>query len=397
MNLLLVFKRSILSRQLLAIVAFLLVAAVLAVSFTTIADIENGHAINDQESYIAGQAYYQQVSVESLELEDNYAIERLYSGRVKAQQHAQISFEMPGKVGKVYVDVGDKVKRGQKLAQLDTTQLKIEKRQLNAQINEAKAKMDLLQSNLKRQYALKDSGFSSQQTLDELQAEEKSLIAMRQQLEARLDLVDFNLRRATLKAPFTGSITARFVDSGHVVNAGQSIVRVQQSGKMEVAVGVPIHLTYKLKEGQQYPVTIAGQQYLSTLMGISTDLQQATRTVLLRLRLPEKAVAFNGDIAELNLTEAISQPGYWVPATAVTDGVRGLWSLYVVKASSSKALPVVLEKRDVAIHHANSEHYFVSGPIHAGEKVVTNGLHKLVPGQKVRLQQVIHNTDSYQL
>ena len=346
-------------------------------------------------SYSPDTPYYQQVAVHPLTLQGDYRIARHYSGVVKAKQHAQISFESAGKVSSVLVDIGDRVKKGQKLAQLDTTTLNIEKRQLQAKVQEVDAQLELVKSSQQRQHALKDDGYSSQQKLDELLAQQKSYQASLQHLQASIDLLNSHIRRASLRAPFDGSITARFVDSGHVINAAQDILRIQQRGQMEANIGIPVQLTQKLIAGNNYPVLINNQRYSAKLIGIGSDVQPQTRSVILRLLLPTEAQVFNGELAELALQETVNQSGYWLPATAVTDGIRGLWSGYVVKKNSQG--PAILEKRDVTIHHANAQQYFVSGAISSGEEIVSNGLQRLVPGQKVRLQQLLHAGGSYQL
>lgn len=360
--------------------------------------------INDTEiatAYSNNTPYYPFVSAQTLSLQNSYDIERTYSGTVKAKQHAQVSFELSGKIALVMADVGDRVDKGQKLAQLDTTNLRIEKRLLQAKVAEVDANIELLQANLQRQSALKGSGYSSQQQLDELLAKQKTLQAAKRQLNVSIELTDSHIERSTLLSPFAGSITERFVDRGHVINAGQSVLRVQQQAQMEVNIGVPMNVTEKLQPGQSYPVRINNKHYAAKLINISTDVQPLTRSILLRMLLPSEAQVFNGDLAELTVTESIQQNGFWVPASAITDGVRGLWSIYILKdANASPATTganYVLEKRDVNIHHAQSQRYFVSGLLETGELAVSNGLQKLVPGQTVRILQPTLNADNISL
>lgn len=164
---------------------------------------------------------------------------------------------------------------------------------------------------------------------------------------------------------------------------------------MEVYIGVPVKLAAKLDKNVAYGITINSQLYQARLLTIAADVQPMTRTVLLRLQLPQDAQVFNGDLAQLSLAETVTAAGYWLPAVALTDGIRGLWAVYVIKqAQQGQAF---IEKRDVQILYAESIRFFVSGAIENGEQVVSGGLQRLVPGQKVRLAKAINQNSRYSL
>ncbi|MCW8349138.1 biotin/lipoyl-binding protein, partial [Vibrio sp. ZSDZ65] len=100
------------------------------------------------------------LTVESLQLEqaEHYNVKREYVGIIKAAQKANLGFELAGKVSEIYVDVGDRVEKGQSLLTLDIELLKTEANQLKARDRELNARLDLVKANLKRQQALKANG-----------------------------------------------------------------------------------------------------------------------------------------------------------------------------------------------------------------------------------------------
>jgi len=93
----------------------------------------------------------------------------------------------------------------------------------------------------------------------------------------------------------------------------------------------------------------------------------------------------SGAQAYLKLSETVDGTGVWLPLTALTEGIRGLWNVYVLIPITDSEL-FRIETRDVQISYANTEDAFVSGALADGEWVVATGLQRLVPGQTVRLE-----------
>jgi len=317
-------------------------------------------------------------------------VKRRYTGVVSARQHADVGFELGGKVARVLVDEGDIVLEGALLAELDVELLNIEKRRLNAQLVETKARLNLSRNSLKRQRSLKQSGFSSAQRLDELSTEKQSLEAKLVQLEAAQSAVQSRIGKAVLKAPFSGVVTRRFADQGSVAGAGLAIVRLQQQGQMEAYVGVPVKGIEKLLPGLVMSVQLHDEIFDAVVLAIGADIHPVTRTVSVRLALPEAFKGIDGDLIYLNVEETVQGEGYWVPVGAITDGVRGMWRAYALVPNSSEAIAATtstfkIEARDIQVEYASESHVFIKGAIEPGEIIVDGGLHRFAPGQTVLL------------
>ena len=345
--------------------------------------------------------YYHRVSPLVLSRQDSYRIERRFSGEVSARQHADMGFEQAGKLAEVLVDQGEAVSAGAVLAVLDTELLRIERRELDAQLAETRARLQLTEASLRRQRSLRRSGFTSEQRLDELDAERATLIASIARLDATVAAVASRIRKSTLEAPFDGVVTRRFADQGAVLNPGVAVLRLQQQGAMEAHIGVPVRLLDVLQPGDSKPIEVAGSTLEAQVLAVGADVHTVTRTVMVRLRLPDDARVVNGDLAYLSLAETVAAPGFWVPAAAVTDGIRGLWAVYAlvdeaagVAADENPAdenpaeeKSYRLEARDVRVIHATGDEVFISGAVRGGETLVATGLHRLVPGQRVVLER----------
>ncbi len=346
-------------------------------------------AKEDQPESIANHNYHR-VEPFQLKGEQSYQINRRLSGVISARQHADIGFEYGGKVAAIHVDEGDVIKRGTLLAELDTELLKIEATQLQANLADARSRLGLAKSSLKRNLDLKQRGFSSEQRLDELETEKASLSAIIQSIEASLASNRSRIKKSVLTAPFDGIVTRRFVDQGTVVNAGTALVRLQEKGSMEAHVGVPIPLIPAmekvLKSSTTLPVEINKQIAQAKIIAISADMNPATRTVQARLALPEMANAVNGDLITALLPETIEQPGFWVPISAITDGLRGLWTTYALMptAETTDGGKIYrLEARDIQVAYTTTDLAYIQGALAEGELIVSGGLNRVVPGQHV--------------
>ena len=320
--------------------------------------------------------------------QSDYQIERRFAGRVAARQDTDVGFELGGRVAQMHVNDGERIKQGDLLASLDTELLVTERDQLKAQLADTQARQDLNLANIARHKSLQASGFASQQRLDELLTEEKTLAAGADALRAALSNVGSRLRKAQLRAPYDGVVASRFADQGTVVAAGSPVIRLQEVAAMEAMVGVPVGFALGLASGQQVPLILRDQQLRGQVITVGADVNTVTNTVNVRLLLPSEAQAFNGDIIQLVMTEAVLQAGYWIPAEAITDGVRGRWTIYVLADGDAGQYRV--EARDVQIHHSHDNQVYVSGALRDGELIVAAGVHRLVPGQRVTALDAPH-------
>lgn len=329
--------------------------------------------------------YHHRVEPLTVNRQDNYQVTRSFTGIVAAQQRAELGFELAGKLTRIGVDEGDHVKRGQVLAALDTALVARERDELKAQQREAEAQLTLVQQNLKRIESLSEKGYASVQQQDELTSERKVLKATLERLSAALAANQTRLDKSLLRAPFDAVVSRRYADVGAVVDAGTAVLRLLEDAPMEARIGLPIRLLGQLAVGETVDLQTARTNQLGTVLTIGSDVDNNTRTVPIRVQLPAEAPMVDGELIDLCLPETVQTPGFWIPMTALTDGLRGLWKVYVL-VPDDKTEKYRLEARDVQIIHADLKRVFVSGALSDGERIAKAGLQRLVPGQVVTLQ-----------
>ena len=156
------------------------------------------------------------------------------SGSVAPWQEMSLGVEVAGlRVERVLVEVGDQVKAGQALLQLDTRTLQVDLRRAEAGYAQARANLDLATTSATRGETLLDSRLISQSNFDELRSARAAAEAQLQSAAAERDAVGLRLSYATLRAPDAGVISARAVQPGQIVASGVELLRLIRRGGLE--------------------------------------------------------------------------------------------------------------------------------------------------------------------
>ncbi|NEQ44875.1 MAG: efflux RND transporter periplasmic adaptor subunit [Leptolyngbya sp. SIOISBB] len=387
------------------------------------------------------------LSVETLTVEAaaSYTVSRSYTGEIAALRSSDLGFTRGGELVQVLVAEGDRVTAGQSLAQLDTASLQTQKRQLEAQLAAAQAQLlelergarqediaaaeaevrdfenqlQLQQQQRSRREFLYAEGAISREQLDEFAFGAETLEARRDraqsnlnelrngtrpeqiaaqqavvdQLVASIADLDVDLNKSTLIAPFDGIVAAQSVDEGVVVGAGQSVVRLVENQAPEARIGLPETAAQRLTAGTPVTVTLGDTSYNATVKSLLPEIDPDTRTQLVVFQLePTALTAVNlGQTARVGITETIPTEGMWLPAQALIQDIRGLWSVYVVMPADSETEPDIVQPKSVEILHEESRkdttqeglRVFVRGTVQPGDRIVADGVHRLIPGQPV--------------
>ncbi|PKH05510.1 efflux RND transporter periplasmic adaptor subunit [Moritella sp. Urea-trap-13] len=345
-------------------------------------------------------SHYLQASSEQLTQQDSYQVENKFVGKVIAQQDANLGFEFAGIIKTLHVIEGQQVEKGQLLAELNTQLLLIERNQLEAQLQQGQAEFDLIQANLTRLSSLSERGFTSEQKIDELSSQKRVIAANIRSTLSALEASQYRIDKSKLLAPFAGIVSSRQIAQGEVIAAGTTAFRLLQTGTSEVIVGVPASFIKQLK-GKAHQLQIAGINYNATLLSMGNEVNSVTRTISLRFSIADNSPVYNGQLAYLTLSQAYQQSGYWVPLSAITDGVRGMWNIYTLDQDvaqrdldpqQSPAL-FQLKSTTVTVLHATETAAYVQGDLKNNQAYVNAGIHRFVPGQVVTLshQQAFAN------
>jgi membrane fusion protein (multidrug efflux system) len=204
--------------------------------------------------------------------------------QIKAYQEAILTAKVAGYLKSLPVDKGDRVKAGQLIADIEVPELLADRAQYKAQADVARADFDRTQQANKSAPDL-----VTPQVLD--QARGKWQVA-----EAQLSRVDTLLRYARITAPFSGTITARYVDPGAFIpvpsandQKSAAIVALMDFSKVRVEIPVPEDVAAKIIKGTPASFTVRsvpGKTFRATVTRVSFALDQGSKTMLAEIEMP---------------------------------------------------------------------------------------------------------------
>lgn len=324
---------------------------------------------------------HHRVELEVVRMRPGFTVTREYAGEVQAGQASRLGFERGGQVDRIDVDEGDTVSAGQVLATLDTRLLDAEGEELAARRQELVTELELARRNEQRIARLRDEQLASEREHDESSSRTAVLEASLKRVEA--DLSSNGVRRAqsTLRAPFGARIVSREVDTGAVVAAGSPVFSVVDNQNLEIRAGLPAAYATTLSVGDPLEARVHGQLRRATILALGPRVDAATRTRPVRFGLDADAAP--GEIAYILVDEPHQAEGAWLPDTAVTEGARGTWVVYAAVTDDADPGLLRLETRSVTVRHAVDDQVYVTGALADGLTVVSAGLHRLAPGQRV--------------
>ena len=291
-----------------------------------------------------------------------------YSGEIRARREAQLGFRTGGKIVERLVDAGARVRAGQALMRLDPGDTGL-------QLGSTEAQYQLAEADAKRYRELRSKGFVSQAALDAREAALKVAAA-------QAGLARNQSGYTTLHADRAGVIAAVLAEAGQVVAAGQPVLRLAPDGEREVAIALPESQLAKLEVGAAAEITLlaAGAAPLAgRLRELSPAADPASRTYAARVTLtqhgPEVAL---GMTARVRFTTDKKSDSLLIPLSAVfqQDKQAAVWIVASDRTVSLRQIEVAAYRDDGAV---------IAGGLAAGERIVSNGVHRLAPGEKIRI------------
>ncbi|ADO72335.1 efflux RND transporter periplasmic adaptor subunit [Stigmatella aurantiaca] len=310
------------------------------------------------------------------------------TGQLRSKQEATLSPRASGPLTRVLVKVGDRVKKGQLLAQLDTDALQIGVEQAAAARSAGAALLDGATIDVERARKLATSGSLAQSGLDKAEVGFRQAQAQAAQASAAYKNALQALRDASIVAPFDGVITARNKNVGDMVNNGTAIFGIVDTEGLEVRVQVPEAIIDRIQLGSVASGTLnpSGARFEAkvTTLGAVIDTQSRTVEVLADI-IPGKAEATlrPGALVELDFAAAAAEgddgKSLFLPAQAVSSkGQQG----YVWVVQDGRVL-----KRDVKVQRVLPGYVRVVEGLNSQEQVVADASLPMKDGTAVRVVQ----------
>lgn len=307
-------------------------------------------------------------------------------GLVESPKATSLSFDVAGQVTRILVEEGDVVSQGDILAHQDLQRLNARKRELQAALERANADLALAKVNSDRTTSLVERKLESAQRLDEAKANLNVAKAQVSEMQAALESLNVEIAKTTLVSPFDGVVNRRFFDEGSVVSAGSPVFGITSIDNYQARFAVPADVVEQFDVNEPVLVRVGDIDVAGTVSQRLPTRNVQTRTVDILVTLNSNEQVRPGDMAILSAFRSHSETGAWLPVNALSNGLRGLWRVFVLSSESN----ATIEARVVEVVYTDGNKAFVRGALKNGDVYVNEGTHKLAPGQMVAIPSEQH-------
>lgn len=308
-----------------------------------------------------------------------------FAGEVRPRVESRVGFRVAGKVVRRQAELGQRVKAGQVLAQLDARDYQLAADAARAQVAAASTNKDLAAADFKRYAVLKDQSFISGAELERREAALKAAQAQLDQAKAQLASQGNQAGYANLVADVSGVITAVEAEPGQVVTAGTTIVRIAQDGPRDVVFSVPEDKVAVMKPGSEVAIRVwsNGTTLGGKVREVAASADPVTRTYSIKVGLNASATPPLGATVYVS-PRALSMAGAPViklPTSALRKEGQGT-AVWVLDRQT-----MTVKSQPIQIATADGNEAVVASGLQPGMQIVSAGVHVLSAGQKVTVYQ----------
>ena len=302
-------------------------------------------------------------------------------GSVEALRRAEVATPVEGLVVRLLVREGDRVKRGQKLAELDTSSLDARKKTLEADVVEAESRLRSAESRRQRAQSLFQDELISNEELDNARFEQEALEARRVSLRASIGELELQLRQSVIFAPFDGAVTEKLTEVGQWVQEGAAVISLLSLEELEVAIEVPeVHIgRVRLGQPAQLKFDAFPEQPLAGKVSVVIpEADPDARTFPVKISVSSGGGRVRaGMTATVTLAPASPRRATIVPKDALVSEGDG-WIVFVLQPGDT------VKQVGAVIGEGAGQWVEIQGELQPGDRVITRGNERLRPGQTVR-------------
>ncbi len=293
-----------------------------------------------------------------------------YTSTIQAYEEVNLAPSTPGRVDKIYVEVGDRVKEGQKLFLMDRTQYYANKIQLAN-----------LEKDLARLDTLLKVGSVREQLYDQTKA----------QYEVMKTTVEFMEENTLLEAPFTGIITGRYLEEGELYSGAPgmsgkaAVVTLMQINPVKIIVSISEQYFPQVKNGMKVRVVAdvyPDKSFEGTIFRIHPTINAMSRSFSAEVRISNGSELLRPGMFARSFIDMGQDEAIVVPANAVLmqEGTNERY-IFVVENGVAMRKTVILGQR------FDDRFELAGGEVREGDNLVTDGQARLKNGQKVKVSE----------
>jgi multidrug efflux system membrane fusion protein len=311
-------------------------------------------------------------------------------GSVDAFERVQVTARVAGVIDRVKFTEGDKVKKGQVLAEIEPQRYQVAVRQAKAALERVKANQaDAAAGLARREQAIAQSpGLIPAEEVETWRTKQRLAAAEELSARAAYDEASLNLRDAYVRAPVAGTIETRSAQTGQYAQPGTVIATLVQRDPLLLRFPVPEAEAGKLKQGAEVTFRVQGEPvvYRAKITHVAALADTTTRMVPITAEVdPEQREQLRaGSFAEVTIAIGGRNDAPIVPEIAVRPSERGFLS-YVIEPGPKG--PIARERIVTLGMHTQDGHVEIRSGLTPGERLVIRGGEALKDGAEVKVSE----------
>jgi membrane fusion protein (multidrug efflux system) len=336
---------------------YLIIAGALALSLAS--------CQQEAEQVEDSKVSYSLVTIEPLE-ERSFKHEIAVQGNVETDQDVLLTAEMGGLITQVLVKEGQKVSKGQLIAQVDASVL-------SSNVQELQTQLEYAQYMLEKQEELKKRGVGSEIDLETAKNRVSSL-------EASINSLNTQRGKANIKAPFSGTIDQVFAKKGQMAGPSSPIARLVNNSVVDITAGISEKHFAKIKVGT--PIKVSFPNYADTIVNLEITnvgnyIEPTNRTFRIMSSIKNNDFFLPNMLAEIRITDMEVESGKVIPTKSILKDQENRDFIFVAEPytgeKNNEKLFVAKKKVIRVIESYNGASLIESNELKAGSKVIVEG------------------------
>lgn len=307
-----------------------------------------------------------------------------YKGTVSPWKRANIGPDVSGRIDKIHKKEGDVVTKGTLLAQLDTTTMELQKKQVEAALEVASASYKDAKLNFDRIKKLFEKNAVSQMQYEKTQLALEAADTQKKSAEANLNVIKHTLKNSYMTAPFNGIITSKNHEEGDMINPMMGmtagVLTLMDLSNVKINLNIPAEDIEKVKINQECRVTIdslQGEQFSGKVYSKNLAADPVSKTFKVDIKVENPDIRIKaGVFAEVMIEISKKEDVLLLPHSAVVD------EKYVVLYNDGKAKVV-----EVQVGDKNEEFFEIVSGVSLDQTVVVEGNYDLKDGALIAVKE----------
>jgi RND family efflux transporter MFP subunit len=314
----------------------------------------------------------------------------VFTGIIEAWQSINVTPEIGGRIAKIYIEEGERVRKGQLLAELDTRAARLQMEQAEAAVAVAQANYNDAEKNMERMERLIKENAVSEQQYEKIKLTFESAEAQLNQAKAALNLSMYNLDVSIMEAPFSGVVASKNAEVGDVINPmmggfspNSGVVTLMDFSRVKIEVDVSHQDVVRIEKGQSAFMAVSafpGQLFPGRVSVVNVTADPTTK------KFHVEVAADNPDFllrpntfGEILIEVSSHEDALVVPQNAILENKY----VFIVNEDNT------VRRQEVSIGLENTDMVEILNGVQSGDRVVVEGSYGLDDGTKIEIKEVV--------